>query len=386
MQKFDVPYIALSTRAGNLKTELMTAYERVLDSGYYILSEEVREFEKCFATYTGSSHAIGVGSGTGALHLILMALGIGKNDEVITVPNSFVATAAVIALVGARPVFVDINKDLNMNPSNIESAITHRTKAIMPVHLTGRPANMSAIMEIAERHGLMVVEDAAQAVGAKWENRPVGSFGVANAFSCHPLKNLHAIGDAGVITTNDTDLAIKLRMARNHGLKNRTQCDFWSINCRLDEVHAASLNVMMPHIDIWAEKRRSLAQIYNSELKEVMCQKARNCAAKSMQNCPSYSCVPEEKAGEHHIYQTFVIQTKKRDALQAYLRENGIEALVHYPTLIHQQPAAENLGYRTDEFPIAQQLANQILSLPLYPELLESQQDKVIHFIKQFFK
>lgn len=360
-----VPYTNFAEEAAPLRKELIQAFERVLDSGRYILGPQLAAFEAEFAQYCGTSYAAGVGSGTDALHLALRALGVGAGDEVITAPNSFVATAAAIALTGARPIFADILHDGNLDPVRAEAAITSRTKAIIPVHLTGRPAQMLEIVAIAKRHGLCVIEDAAQAVGARFAGRRVGGWSDIACFSLNPLKNLRAFGDGGVVTTNSEALYRRIIQMRSHGLANREQCDFWSFNTRLDEVQAAWLRVQLPHLDQWTEARRRLAFRYNDLLR-------------------NYVEVPEEGPDEYCVYQTYVVRTEQRDELQRYLRENGVEALVHYATAIHQQPAAQGLRYAATDFPDTMRCVNRILSLPLYPGLSDVQQNRVANLIGRF--
>jgi dTDP-4-amino-4,6-dideoxygalactose transaminase len=364
---YAIPYCALATDASLIKTELMRAFESVLDSGHYVLGPEVAAFEKEFADYCQTEFAAGVASGTGALHLVLRGIGLSSGDEVITVANSFVASAASVALAGAKPVFVDISDDGNMDPQMLEDAITNRTRAVVPVHLTGRPARMNEVLEIARRHDLFVLEDAAQAVGASLNGKSVGSWGHAACFSLQPLKNLHAFGDGGMVTSQDPDLLAQLMKARNHGLANREQCDFWSFNCRLDEVQAAMLRVQLRHLDEWTEARRSLALRYNQLLR-------------------SYVEVPDEGPGEHCVFQTYVVKSEKRDALKQYLNDHGVEALIHYATPIHLQPAAKDLGYSASDLPRTMRHVDRILSLPLYPTLTHAQQDRVVELIAEFSK
>ncbi len=367
MPTFTVPYSALAAEASLVKTELMRAVENVLDSGRYILGPEVAAFEREFAEYCQTKFAAGVANGTCALHLVLRGLGLGEGDEVITVPNSFVASASSVALAGAKPVFVDICDDGNMDPQKLEDAITDRTRAIVPVHLTGRPARMNDILEIAQRRDLFVLEDAAQAVGASLDGKRVGSWGHAACFSLHPLKNLHAFGDGGMVTSQDPDMLVRLAKARNHGLANREQCDFWSYNCRLDEIQAAMLRVQLRHLDEWTEARRNLALRYNRLLR-------------------AYVEVPDEGSGEHCVFQTYVVKAEKRDALKLYLNEHGVEALIHYATPIHLQPAARDLGYSASDFPKTMQYVGKIMSLPLYPTLTHAQQDRVVELVSSFYQ
>jgi dTDP-4-amino-4,6-dideoxygalactose transaminase len=367
MNRYQVPYTGLPQQVASLKSELVARFEQVLDSGRYILGPQLAAFEEQFAHLCGTAFAVGVGNGTCALQMVWEALGLGPGDEVITAPNSFVATASSIAMTGARPVFVDIGPDLNLDPERIAAAITPRTRGIVPVHLTGRPAQMPEIVRIAEKHGLFVLEDAAQAVGARRDERPVGSWGNAAGFSLHPLKNLFAYGDGGVITTSDRSLRDKLRQIRNHGLSSRECCEFWSGNNRMDEMQAALVLVHLGALDEWTARRRALAHRYHELLSaEVL--------------------VPKEAPGEYSVYQTYVIQAGSRDDLQTHLQEQGVEALIHYRTPIHLQPAAAGLGYAPGDFPMAERAAGRILSLPLFPSMSHPQQDRVADLIHDFYQ
>lgn len=361
-----IPYANLGSQSKPNKKELLDAVERVIDSGTYILGQEVSAFEREFAKYCEVGHALGVANGTCALHLALRALEIGEGDEVITAPNSFVASASSIALVGAKPVFADIKPDLNINPDKILEAITPKTKAIIPVHLTGRPVEMGRILQIAKEHNLFVVEDVAQAIGAKFHGKPVGSFGDMACFSLHPLKNLYAFGDAGMITIKSSEHLSHLQKARSHGFRNRNECDFFSFNCRLDEMQAAMLRVQLLHLEEWTEERRKMAKWYNEALRSV-------------------ATVPDEGPNEYCVYQTYMIQVPKRDELLAYLEKKGIEAKVHYPIPIHMQKASEYLGYSENSFPETMRASSQIMSLPLYPGLTQDQQEFVAKHIKDFY-
>ena len=367
MSAFSVPYANFSLKTREVRDRLMQAFASVLDEGRYIQGPEVQAFEKEFAQYCGSPFATGVANGTCSLHLTLRAIGVGPGDEVITAPNSFIASASTIALVGAKPVFADVREDLNIDPDAIEAAITPRTKALVPVHLAGRMAQMPRILAVAKKHNLFVLEDAAQSVGAKLDGKRAGSWGDAASFSLHPLKNLHAYGDAGILTTHRRELLDKLSLAKNHGLKSRDHCEFWGFNCRLDEMQAALLRVHLRELDRWTEERRALAHRYHQLLKPFV-------------------SIPAEGMGEHHVYQTYVVLADRRDDLQAFLRKEGIEALVHYPTPIHQQPAAQGLGYRAEDFPKTMELSRKILSLPLYPGLTHGQQDQVADAFAQFYR
>jgi dTDP-4-amino-4,6-dideoxygalactose transaminase len=361
-----VPFVALALQQAALKAELMAAVETVLDSGQYILGPEVEAFERRFAALCEVPHAIGVDNGTSALILALRALGIGPGDEVITPPNSFLASAATVALLGARPVFVDVRDDLNIDPNLVEAAITPRTRAILPVHLTGRPARMDALGVIAARRRLVVIEDAAQAVGARLAGRVVGTFGAVGCFSLHPLKNLGAIGDAGIVVTADAALAETLRRARNHGLRSRDDCAAWSINARLDPLQASILSVKLAHLERWTETKRAIAARYGAALRDVV-------------------RVPEERADERSVYQTYVIRADRRDDLQRYLAKRGVDTRVHYAVPLHLQESARDLGYGKGDFPVTERLAEEILSLPIYPELSDAQQEAVIAGIRSFY-
>jgi len=363
-----VPYVALGIQARRVKPALMAAVERVIDHGIYILGPETTEFERRFAQYCGTRYAVGVADGTSALILVLRALGIGRGDEIVTAPNSFIASAASAALLGATPRFADVGRhDMNLDPGRLEEAITPRTKAIVVVHLTGQAADMDAILKVAERHGIPVVEDAAQAVGSTYHDRKTGSMGAAGCFSLHPLKNLHAIGDAGIVTTNDEKIHAWLVQGRNHGLRTRDESAFWSTNSRLDTLQAAVLGVMLDHLDTWIAERRAIAAEYCAALRDVV-------------------GVPDEVPGTFHSYQTFMIRAERREALLAHLKARGVDAKVHYPVPIHRQPAAQGLGYGPDDFPVASWLAERIVSLPLYPELTAAQRAAVIDGVRSFYR
>jgi dTDP-4-amino-4,6-dideoxygalactose transaminase len=366
LQTVSVPYVNLAAQTQAIRAELLAAAEQVFARADFILGKDVAEFEQNFAKLCGTKHAISVANGTDALILALKTLKIGADDEVITVSNSFIASAAAIALVGATPVFVDVRDDLNIDPAKISSAITKKTRAIMPVHLTGRPCDMKPLMEIAQKHNLAVIEDASQAVGATYRGQKIGSFGAINCFSLHPLKNLNALGDAGIITTDDDSHAETLRKLRNHGLKNRDESEFWGHNSRLDTLQAAFLNVKLKHLGAWTEARRQNAAFYRENLRDVV-------------RCP------EDSPHEFSIYHTFVIQAERRNELQKFLLERGIETKVHYPIPIHLQPAAKSLGVGAGSLPNTEKLAAKILSLPIYPELTEAQKELVVDSIRKFY-
>ena len=361
-----VPYVDFGPSTLSAKESLTNAFHKVLDSGKFILGDEVRTFESEFAEYCGSSFAAGLSNGTCSLSILFRAFDIGSGDEVITAPNSFIATAAAIAQVGATPVFVDVDLDFNLDVNLIEAAITDRTKAIVPVHLTGRVANMNEVMQIASKYNLYVIEDSAQSVGAEYRGKKAGSFGHASSFSFHPLKNLHAFGDAGMVCSNDESIIRKLNTVKNHGLVDRSTCSQWGLNCRLDEMQAAFLRVQLPMLETWTLQRRQIAHYYNHELSSTV-------------------IVPKENDWERHVYQTYVIRAEERDALKKFLNDNDVEALIHYPTPIHLQPAANYLGYQEGDFPIVEQLASEILSLPLYPGMPNEYQNRVVTLILDFY-
>jgi dTDP-4-amino-4,6-dideoxygalactose transaminase len=364
-----VPYVNLAGQHQPMKAELLEAIARVIDRGDFILGQDVEEFEARFAELCGARHAVGVNSGTDALILSLRALGIGPGDEVITAPNSFVASASCISLVGATPTFADVRDDYNLDPALLERAITPKTKAILPVHLSGRPAEMGPIMDVARNHGLKVVEDCAQAVLASCDGQRVGSFGDAGCFSLHPLKTLNACGDAGIVTTNDAALAGELRVLRNIGLKNRDECSLPSGNSRLDTLQAAVLLVKLRYLDEFTRKRRANAAFYRERLAGI----------------PGFH-MPVDEPWAWSVYHTFVIQTPRRDALKAYLAERGVSTAIHYPIPIHLQPAMADLGYGRGSFPVTERQADQILSLPVYPELSDDDLDYVAQTIRAFFE
>lgn len=363
-----IPYVNISGQHKAIKAELLEAVERVLDQGYFILGGEVSEFEKQFARLCGARYALGVNSGTDALVLALRALGIGHGDKVITAPNSFVASTSCIELVGAKPIFVDVREDYNMDPTQIERAITPSTKAILPVHLTGRPADMDPIMQVARAHNLHVIEDCAQAVFAEYKGQRVGSFGTIGCFSLHPLKTLNACGDGGVLTTNDPALYEQLEILRNIGLKTRDDCVVWSGNSRLDTLQAAILLVKLKYVHQWTEKRRANAAYYQEALGGV-----------------SGIQVPIDRSYEKAVYHTFVIQADRRNELKQYLADHGVDTAIHYPIPIHLHKAASHLNYPRGSFPVTERQAQRILSLPVYPELTLDQLNYIAKTVRTFY-
>ena len=364
-----LPYVNIAKQHEPIKAQLLNAISKVVDRGDFVFGEEVFEFEKRFAELCGVRFAVGVNSGTDALILAFRALNIGSGDEVITVPNSFIASTSCIVLADAKPVFVDVCDDYNIDPDLIEQAITSRTRAILPVHLTGRPVDMASIMEIARTHKLHIIEDCAQAVCAEYKSRRVGSFGTIGCFSLHPLKTLNACGDGGVVVTDDESLYEEIKMLRNVGLKTRDNCVIWSGNSRLDTIQAAILLIKMNYLKEWTNKRRANAKFYQEKLSRI-----------------KEISFPAEDKNTHSVYHTFVIQAEKRDELQVHLRECGIGTAIHYPVPIHLHTAAANLGYNKGDFPKTERQSQRILSLPVYPELEVEDLENVVTAITKFYQ
>lgn len=348
------------------------AIEKVLSSGRFILGEEVASFEKEFANYIGVKYGIGLNSGTSALIFSLKACDIGEGDEVITVPNSFVATSNAILSVGAKPVFVDIDEETyQIDTSLIEKSITKNTRAILPVHLYGHPCDMDPILEIAEKYGLLVVEDACQAHGTKYKGKRVGSFGDVACFSFYPSKNLGCFGDGGMVVTNSDEIAEKVRMLRDYGQKVKYRHEVLGFNDRLDELQAAVLMVSLRHLEEWIQKRRENAKYYNKLFEELN----------------KDIITPSEKEWAFHTYYLYVIRTKMRDKLREFLSKKGVETGIHYPTPIHLQPFYVNqFNFKVGDFPVTERCAREILSLPMYPNLAKDEIESVVETIKEFLK
>jgi len=365
----NIPFIDLAADYHQHQAEIDAAIQQVLESGWYILGQEVSRFEDEFANYCGLAHAVGVASGTDALHLALQAVAIEPGAEVITVAHTAVATVAAIEQSGARPVLVDIDPvTYTLDPACLEGAMTSRTRAIIPVHIYGHPANMKTILEIARRHNLWVIEDCAQAHGAEYQARPVGSWGDIAAFSFYPTKNLGALGDGGIVVTNNAELADRLHLLRQYGWRERYISSIPGFNSRLDELQAAILRVKLRYLDVTNATRRKLATHYNRLLAETPVG------------------LPSEQVDCRHVYHLYVIQTTQRDALQAYLKNQGIAAAIHYPAPVHLQPAYAKLGYRLGSLPVTEQLAQQALSLPMYPQLTMVQVETVANAIIDFYR
>lgn len=357
-----VSFVNFKRRYSSLAEEINNAVLDVLGSGSYILGDKVEKFERAIADYLGCKYVLGVANGTDALILALKALNIKPGDEVIVPVNSFVATAGAVAALFAVPVFCDVKDDLNIDVDLIPSLITNKTKAIIPVHLTGRPAQMDKILEIAKEKNIAVIEDAAQAIGAKFQDKMIGNIGDISCFSLHPLKNLHSYGDAGLITTNDEQLYNQMKLLRNHGLLDRDTCVMWGLNSRIDPVQAVIAMVGLRYLDKWNDRRRDIAEIYRQSLPDTM-------------------QVPYESLDIKSVYHNFVILTPNRDRLMMALEKIGIETKIHYPVPLHLQPAARSLGYKQGDFKVAEKLAKSMLSLPIFPELEDGEIKRIINGI-----
>ena len=365
-----VPFVDLQAQYASIRSEIQAAVDNVLTNCNFILGNEVAEFEASFARFANARFAIGVSSGLDALRIALAALDIGPGDEVIVPANTYIATALAVTAVGAKPVFVDCDAaTFNIDPNLIERAVTPRTRAILPVHLTGQPADMSPILEIAKRKSLHVLEDAAQAHGASYHGRSCGSMGVMACFSFYPGKNLGAAGDGGLVTTNDEKLSERLRRLRNYGEAKKYEHVEKGLNARLDTLQAAILNVKLPHLPGWNRSRASHAAQYRSLL-----------AGCSRVQCQS------ELPNSTHVYHLFMIQNERRDALKQFLQDRGVQTGIHYPTPIHLQKAYADLGYKKGDFPNAEKTSSRILSLPMYAELGDDDIAYVCDQIREFTK
>jgi dTDP-4-amino-4,6-dideoxygalactose transaminase len=363
-----IDFAGLRRQYNEIAEEIENAVQRVLKSGWYILGEELAKFEEEFSRYTASRHAIGVNSGSDALFLVLKALGIGPPDEVLTVSHTFISTVDSIVRNGARPVFIDIEPDtFCIDPALIEKKITDKTKAIMPVHLYGHPADMSPIMEIAGKYGLRVIEDACQAHGAGYNDRKVGSIGDVGCFSFYATKNLGACGDGGMVVTDNSDLAEKLRMSRNYGQSKKNMHDFVGINSRLDEIQAAVLRVKLRYLDKYNKRRKEIAQKYNACLRNLDI------------------VTPVQMHYAKHVYHLYVVRCRQRDALQHHLSRNEIHTQIHYPVPVHKQPAYRDLGFG-GVLPVTETLSSEILSLPMHPSLSEKEILTVTDAVRSFYE
>jgi dTDP-4-amino-4,6-dideoxygalactose transaminase len=363
-----VPYSYLNRQFSDIDAYL-DDIRQVVRAGDFTLGPAVEQFEDRFAALTGLPHAIGVGSGTDALILPLRALGIGPGDEVITSPNTFVASVAAIAMTGAKPVFVDNNDEYTIDVDRIEAAITPRTKAILPVHLTGNPADMPAIVAICDRHNLAIVEDAAQAILAAIDGKHVGSWGAAAGFSLHPLKNLNVWGDGGIVVTRSAAMRDKLRLLRNHGMATRDDIHVWGANSRLDSVQAVVALRLMSEVRDITDRRIANARKYDRAFADMS----------------DVITVPRRRPNVCQVFHTYVILVSERDRLLRHLLERGIRAKVHYPIPLHLQPAASGLGYRPGDFPVCEAHCRSMLTLPVHQHLTAQEIDSVVGEVRRFY-
>jgi Predicted pyridoxal phosphate-dependent enzyme apparently involved in regulation of cell wall biogenesis len=364
-----VPFVDLKTQYHNIKGEITEAVNNVMEDSAFIGGKYVEKFESEFAKFCGAKFCIGVGNGTDAIFIALKMLGIGPGDEVITAANSFIATSEAISLTGARVVFCDVSETTrNINPDLIEEKITDKTKAIVPVYLYGQPADMDRIVEIAKKNNLYIVEDCAQAHGAEYKGKGAGTFGEVSCFSFYPGKNLGAYGDGGAIITDNENLAEKIRMYANHGRSAKYDHEFEGVNSRLDGMQAAILSVKLKHIKKWNSMRNSNARIYNEKLKGV-----------------GDIITPMIYDDRGHVFHLYVIRTMERDRLKKFLADNDISSGIHYPIALPNLKAYSYLKHKPEDFPVSSKLQNEILSLPMYPELTEEQIDYISNLISRFF-
>lgn len=362
----NVPFVDIRAHVASLRGEIEQAVARVLDSGWFILGPEGEAFERELAQAFGAKGAVGVANGTEAIQLALEALGVGSGDEVVTSPLSAAFTALGVQRAGARPVFADLDPaTLNVSPEAVERAITPRTRALLPVHLYGHPADLDPMLELARRRGIPLVEDACQAHGALYKLEPVGARSGIGALSFYPTKNLGALGDGGAVLVDDPGVAARLRRLRNGGQSDRYRHEESGINSRLDEVQAAILRAFLRHLPAWNERRRALASLYLRELQGAAVE------------------LPREQPYARAVYHLFPVRHPRRDALAGALRERGIGTLVHYPIPLHLQPAFRSLGGKAGDFPVAEKAAREVLSLPLYPELTDEQAQAVASAVRE---
>jgi dTDP-4-amino-4,6-dideoxygalactose transaminase len=361
-----VPFLDLKAQYESLRDEIVAALVEVADGTGYILGPRVAAFEESFAAYIGSRHCVAVNSGTSALHLALIGAGVGAGDEVITVPMTFVATTWAISYVGARPVFVDIEPSTcTMDVDQVERRITPRTKAILPVHLYGQPADLDTLLEIGRRHGIPVIEDAAQAHGARYRGRGAGTLGRVGCFSFYPGKNLGACGEGGALVTDDDEIAARARRLRDHAQAERYHHEELGFNYRMDAMQGAVLGVKLARLEAWIEARRRVAGRYLRELADLPL------------------TLPSEAADRRHVWHLFVVRHPERDRVREALASRGVQTGLHYPIPVHLQKAYAHLGHRAGEFPVAEAVARECLSLPMYPELSEAQQGAVIESLAE---
>lgn len=365
-----IPFYRFDAMHHPIRESLIEAAASVIDGGWYIMGDKLRQFESIWSTYSGVEHTVGISNGLDALHIALKTLGIGPGDEVIIPSNTYIATALAVTYTGATPVMAEPNPEtFNLDPLNLKETITKKTKAIIPVHLYGQPCDMPAIMALANEHQLFVIEDNAQAQGAMIEGKKTGSWGHINATSFYPGKNLGALGDAGAITTNDPQFDQEARMWRNYGSTAKYYNEVKGFNARLDELQAAFLLEKIKHLDNWNQERKDIAEYYLQLLSST-----------------GDLLLPGQIEGVRHVWHQFVIRTSSRDALKAYLEANGIGTLIHYPVPIHLQEAYSDIGWKAGQFPVSEHLATTVLSLPIFPGLKREEQDFIIDKIIRFFK
>lgn len=368
MNTLKIPFANLSAQYLHLKAEIDQAVEQVLMRGDFIMGQAVGEFEHEFARFCGAGYAVGCGSGTAALHLALLACGIGHGDEVITTPHTFIATSEAITQTGARCVFADIEENTyTLDPACVEACITPRTKAIIAVHLYGQCAEMDKLRTLADRHGLKLIEDAAQSHGAKYHGKSAGTLGDVASFSFYPGKNLGAAGDAGIVVTDNEAMARQMRALSNHGRNDKYTHFVEGYNYRLDTLQAAILQVKLPHLEAWNEARKKIAALYRDRFADLPL------------------LLPLERESNSHVYHLYVVRCERRDELRDFLARRGIATGVHYPVPLHLQEAYQYLGYRCGDFPVAEKVATEILSLPIFPEMSEAEADFVAATVRDFF-
>lgn len=366
-----IQMLDLSEQYQSMREEVMAKLDEVMSSSQFILGSNVKQLEADLAKYSNVAHGIGVGNGSDAIHIALQAARVGAGDEVITTAFTFFATGGAIARANAVPVYVDIDPEtFNIDPSKIEAAITDKTKAIIPVHLYGQMADMEAIKAIADKYNLVVIEDAAQAIGARQNGKSVGELGTAATYSFFPTKNLGAYGDGGMIVTDDADLAEKASVIRVHGSKPKYYHHVLGYNSRLDELQAAILNVKFPRLDKFSDARRERAAYYTEKLNEKLSDVIQT---------------PVEKEGNHHVFHQYTLRVPNRDELQNFLKEQGVATMIYYPMPLHIQPVFEELGYRSGDLPETEKAAKEAISLPMYPELKREDQDYVVEKIIEFY-
>ncbi|KST62216.1 DegT/DnrJ/EryC1/StrS family aminotransferase [Mastigocoleus testarum] len=364
-----IPAFDIKQQYAAMEAEISAAVLEVLASGRYIGGPLVEGFEEQFATYHGVSECIACNSGTDALYLALRAFDIGAGDEVITVPFTFIATSETISSAGAQPVFVDIDPaTFNLDLQQVEAAITPKTKAIIPVHLFGQPVDMTKLMDLATKHNLVVIEDCAQSTGATWGEQKVGSIGQVGCFSFYPTKNLGACGDGGAITTSDHEISKKLRVLKDHGQKSKYHYEYIGVNSRLDTIQAAILQIKLRYLDIWNKQRQRIAYRYHQQLSQV----------------PGI-ITPQQLAGGQGVWNQYTIRVldNKRDLVREKLQERGVNTMIYYPRPLHLQEVYAHLGYQISSLPVSEEVCNQVVSLPMFPELSEEQQDRVIRSLKE---